>query len=220
MIVYTVQREAAWKAWKEQGYITGDDKWVDPSFKIPYHWMGCRMKKKISSYQGEQPIWVWHTDSYPNRNDKCWGKTGERFVILTLEVPDCVILWSDFQVWCGLLNESISYQNRIDEQTAEAFEVWEKEMEKEYSIMFDFNALQDHPNWYRDTPKEIEKQGVVCMLPISAIQKVQRFREKPQPRKYSKRVVSRAKRVSKKRRKEKEKKLRLQKRLYKAYLMG
>ncbi|MFJ8525391.1 DUF3841 domain-containing protein [Bacillus cereus] len=215
MIVYTVQHEAAWKAWKKQGYITSDNKWVDSYLKVPYRWMRHRMKQAIPSYQGEQLIWLWHTDNYPNRNEKCWGKTGERFVILTLEVPDCDILWSDYQVWCGLLNESISYQERIDEQTAEPFELWEKEMEMEYGIMFDFNALQDHPDWYLDIPNDIEKQGVVGMLPITAIKKVQRFREKALPKKYSKRVDSRTKRVNKKRRKAKERKLRLQERLRK-----
>ncbi|PEW67905.1 hypothetical protein CN424_27610 [Bacillus cereus] len=215
MIVYTVQHEAAWKDWKKQRYITGDNKWVNSNLKGPYQWMKHRMKEAIPSYQDEQPIWVWPTNYYPDRNDRCWGKTGERFVILTLEVPDCKILWSDYQVWSGLLIEFISYQERIDEQTAEPFEAWEKEMIKEYGIMFDFNALQDHQDWYHDTSDEIDKQGVIGILPISSIKKVQRFRGKSLPKKYSKRVDSRTKLVNKKRRKEKERKLRLQDRLRK-----
>ncbi|MCU7676269.1 DUF3841 domain-containing protein [Bacillus thuringiensis] len=214
MIVYTVQHEEVWKKWKKQGFIIGDEKYVDSHYKLAYRWMKNRMKSKIPSYQGEQPIWIWYKDNYPDRNVDSWGKTGEKFVILTLEVPENAVLWSDYQVWHGVLNDSIPYQKRIDEGIGESFEVWEKEMEKEYDIMFDFGALRIHPDWYLNMPDEIEKQGVVGKLPISAIKRVQRFCVNSQPKKYSKRVEARTNRINRKRRKLKEKKIQLRKRLY------
>lgn len=39
-------------------------------------------------------------------------------------------------------------------------------MDKKYGIIFDFNYLLSHPDWYLDKEDSLEKQGVIGKIPF------------------------------------------------------
>lgn len=106
MIVYTVQTEAAWKQFKKLGYLEGSKENIDPDFIYSYDWMVRVAKKRLPHYEGNYPIWVWEANNYPNRNHKAWGRENSKMVILTLDVPNEWILWSDISYWCCAMGDS------------------------------------------------------------------------------------------------------------------
>lgn len=95
MIANTVQHLDAYYKMREQGYLVGDEGRVWKEFKGPYRWMMKQMENRIEGYNGvDYPIWVWKRRV--NRNESSLLPKGTKGVILTLEIPDEQILWSDF----------------------------------------------------------------------------------------------------------------------------
>ncbi|GAB6497073.1 DUF3841 domain-containing protein [Bacillus luti] len=175
MIVYTVQTEEAWKQFKEQGYLEGNKDAIDPEFIYAYDWMVFQAKNRLPHYKGKYPIWVWEENNYPNRNAKAWGGENLKMVILTLDVPDDWVLWSEFGYWCCAMTDGSYYKNRTDKPSLEE---WYAYMEKEYGIIFDFNYLLSHPDWYLGMEDSLTKQGVIGRIPLVCVKKVRRFRAK------------------------------------------
>ena len=68
MIVYTVKNLTAYKLMREQGYLTGNNKFS--AFPKEYKWMMEQMEKRLPNYTSEEapPIWVW--ERRVNRNEK------------------------------------------------------------------------------------------------------------------------------------------------------
>lgn len=93
-------------------------------------------------------------------------------------------------------------------------------MDKEYGIIFNFNYLLSHPDWYLGKEDSLEKQGVIGRIPLSFVKKVRRFRAKEDKSihrtrsdKWDERKENRIHKMIRKLRKRKEKQKRLQKRL-------
>lgn len=51
-------------------------------------------------------------------------------------------------------------------------------MDEEYRLIFDFDYLLSHPDWYKGKEASLEKQGVIGKIPLSFVKKVRRFRAK------------------------------------------
>ena len=78
-------------------------------------------------------------------------------VILTLGGPKEWVLWSDISYWCCAMCDSSMYFHQADKP---ALEEWYTYMDKEYGIIFDFDYLLSHPDWYLDKEDSLEKQGL------------------------------------------------------------
>ncbi|WP_368907947.1 DUF3841 domain-containing protein [Bacillus wiedmannii] len=217
MIVYTVQTEAAWKQFKKLGYLEGSKENIDPDFIYSYDWMVRVAKKRLSHYEGRYPIWVWEANNYPDRNAKAWGRENSKMVILTLDVPNNWVLWSDISYWCCAMTDSSMYFHQTNKRTLED---WFTFMDEEYRLIFDFEYLLSHPDWYKDKEESLEKQGVIGKIPLSFVKKVRRFRAKEDKSinvirsdNSDNRKENRIKKINRKLRKRNEKQKRLHKRL-------
>lgn len=171
MKVYTVQRLAAYHKLRERGFLVGDEKYVWEEFKEPYHWMMKQMVKRIEGYNGiDYPIWLWRTRV--DRNSSGHFSKGTKGVILTLEIPDDQILWSDFFLWHGVLyNGSVSgseeEENRLEESGENIEYTWER--------IFDFDWLRNADSKWVGEYDESNLQGVTPIITMDMVKKVTRF---------------------------------------------
>ena len=78
-------------------------------------------------------------------------------VILTLGGPKEWVLWSDISYWCCAMCDSSMYFHQADKP---ALEEWYTYMDKEYGIIFDFDYLLSHPDWYLDKEDSLENKGL------------------------------------------------------------
>ncbi|MRR42369.1 DUF3841 domain-containing protein, partial [Bacillus anthracis] len=97
---------------------------------------------------------------------------------------------------------------------------WYIYMDKKYGIIFNFDYLLSHPDWYLDKEDSLEKQGVIGKIPLSFVKKVRRFRAKEDTSihtirsdNWDNRKENRIKKMNRKLRKRNEKQKRVQKRL-------
>lgn len=80
------------------------------NFQEAYQWMVNEMdKRNIPHPKGlALPIWAWHTrngkQSQPDLRHSGYGKKGEKYACIELEVPDKEVLLSDFDNWHYVLN--------------------------------------------------------------------------------------------------------------------
>ncbi|AAP26767.1 MULTISPECIES: DUF3841 domain-containing protein [Bacillus] len=217
MIVYTVQTEEAWKQFKKLGYLEGNKEFIDSDDIYSYDWMVRVAKTKLPHYEGNYPIWVWEANNYPNRNHKAWGRKNSKMVILTLDVPKKWVLWSYFDYWCCAMTDGSTYLHTKNKCTLDEWYIY---MDKKYGIIFNFDYLLSHPDWYLDKEDSLEKQGVIGKIPLSFVKKVRRFRAKEDTSihtirsdNWDNRKENRIKKMNRKLRKRNEKQKRVQKRL-------
>lgn len=171
MIVNTVQHLDAYYKMREQGYLVGDEGRVWKEFKEPYRWMMKQMVNRIEGYNGlDYPIWVWKRRV--NRNESSLLPKGTKGVILTLEIPDEQILWSDFNFWHHVLNNwsitgSEEEDIRLDESGEDFRYTWER--------IFDFDWYRNaDPEWVGELNEEWI-QGVTPKITMDMVRKVTRF---------------------------------------------
>lgn len=138
-------------------------------------------------------------------------------VILTLDVPTEWVLWSDISYWCCATADSSMYFHQTNKPTLDE---WFTFMDKEYGLIFDFEYLLSHPDWYKGKESSLEKQGVIGKIPLSSVKKVRRFRAKEDKSinkirsdNWDNRKENRIKKMNRKLRKRNDKQKRLQKRL-------
>lgn len=82
---------------------------LDESFTSSYHWLISEMEQRIPRPKDvEIPIWAWHTNYgaqlRPDRRRSMFKNYGHEDVIMELEVPEELVLLSDFDDWHCVLN--------------------------------------------------------------------------------------------------------------------
>jgi hypothetical protein len=101
------------------------ENYQDDLFQAPYHWlMECMEETIHRPADAAIPIWAWHTNyglqQKPDRRRGLYrGYAKTSFVTLELEVPDELVLLSDFDDWhCVLNNFPVFTAEEEDEATA------------------------------------------------------------------------------------------------------
>lgn len=157
---------------REQGYLEGHKDFA--MYPEAYEWMIGQMKKRIAHCAMENyPIWLWQRQ--PNRNEKALARKGERWVILKLDIPEDRILWSSFDEWHVILNNSpITYdENEWDDFKKRGFP--QKEVIQTWERLFDHQWLAKRPlDWAGDYEKHW-LQGVTPQITMEQVRKVWRF---------------------------------------------
>ncbi|MFJ7952030.1 DUF3841 domain-containing protein [Lysinibacillus sp. NPDC096418] len=172
MIVYTVQPEYLYKKMREQGYLEGDKKFA--MFPEAYEWMVGQMKKRIANCNMENyPLWLWQRR--PNRNEDALATKGERWVILKLEVPEEKILWSSFDVWHSILNDSPITYNEKEWDNFQERGFPKEEVIKTWERLFDHKWLASRPTEWAGDYKDDWLQGVTPRITMEQVKKVSRF---------------------------------------------
>ncbi|MGF7050173.1 hypothetical protein J2T13_004698 [Paenibacillus sp. DS2015] len=134
-----------------------------------YHWMIKQMKKHLSHYPDEYPIWLWTEKPDLRRSGHFYG--GTHAVSLEVEILSLQVLLSDFDAWHSVLNDSFL---ALDEVEWDTFYRNELSMSKEESWerIFDLGLLKGSP-WWNDSEQHL--QGVSGKIEISHVRKVREF---------------------------------------------
>ena len=82
---------------------------LDDSFQQAYHWLVGEMEQRIPRPEDVQlPIWAWHrsygNQSKPDRRRPLFSEYGKEDAILELEIPDELVLLTDFDHWHSVLS--------------------------------------------------------------------------------------------------------------------
>ncbi|GAB6991809.1 DUF3841 domain-containing protein [Paenibacillus pini] len=165
---WTNQTIEAWEQARENGYLIGNSDFIWEEIRKEYHWMMRQMKKRMTQYSGEFPIWLWTEKPDLRRVGHFNG--GTHAVSLEIEIPNEQVLLSDFDAWHCVLNDSFL---ALDEMEWEAFYRKELKMSKEESWerIFHFELLRES-SWWASKP---HLQGVSGKVDISHVRKVRQF---------------------------------------------
>jgi len=116
-----MQTIKAWNELQNTGILQGKEKLVWEEFLIPYQWMISQMIKYIGNKPNENcyPIWAWYQwkdDKHkrPDLRRKGHSPKGEKCVLIKLNVPDKLVLLSDFSTWHYALNYWYLPLNELD----------------------------------------------------------------------------------------------------------
>lgn len=157
MLLWTIQPEEIWNIILKEGVYRCDpekceflqerEEKLDPKFTPAYSWLADQMDKRVGKRpEGVQfPVWAWYQYNCKRKPDlrrERWenGYDGERFACIELEIPDKLVLLSDFHMWHFVLNrwpisDTEEESNRLDsfldnveQDKAEAFlrQNWER----------------------------------------------------------------------------------------------
>lgn len=114
MLLWSIQNKRAYEIMEQTGMLRADKNFIATDwFEDSYLWMAEQMKKRI----GEPPkgvifpVWAWYQgEGMRKRPDmrvhgRNWGEKGTPIVLLTFEVPDNLVLLSNFDYWHCVLND-------------------------------------------------------------------------------------------------------------------
>lgn len=142
MRIWTTQTIFFWNQLQEQGVIhcNTSKSWGAIDFKEAYDWMAAQMTNRIGpAPEGvDYPIWGWqqvgcYKKEYHGRLSDCGGDDDE-FVFITADIPDNLVLLSDFDDWHCVLNHiHTDFQRRKSEPDEEAAII------RSWDAIFDLN---------------------------------------------------------------------------------
>ena len=154
MLLWSIQHLGAYEELLKTGTLRANEEYMicPDVFLKPYEWIAAQMNKRIGPPpKGVRfPIWAFYQwegqrKRLDMRTHRRWGKAGTPIVLLTIDVPDELVLLSNFDMWHCVLNQSlcpIAEEDDIEEPTQE-------EIENSWNNIFSIDA--DAPYW--DTPK-------------------------------------------------------------------
>ena len=161
MLLWTIQHRDAYENMLRSVSLRADESrlFCGDEFKFAYDWLAARMREKIGEPpEGvKYPVWAWYQwEGVRKRPDmrgshKCYGDKGTPIVLLTADVPDELVLLSDFDMWhCVLTNSYIA----VDEADDENFCGNQLDIEQSWLRMFDIAG--DYAGWYSQDEKSIQ----------------------------------------------------------------
>ena len=130
MRIWTTQTVSFWDQLNQQGVVHCDAKrsWGADEMKEAYDWMAGQMTRRIGpAPEGVVfPIWGWkQVGCYKKEYHGCIADCGgddDEFVFITADIPDDLVLLSDFDDWHCVLNhwyaDSLRHKNEPDEEAA------------------------------------------------------------------------------------------------------
>lgn len=186
MILYTIQHKNVLDQVLKTGcYKASMSNIMEESFKESYEWMIGQANKKIKNWNNQTPIWAWTKKPDLRKHRFIIDETKEKiqdFVLITLNVPDDIILLSHFGLWHFVLNDFPLTLNNNEELFFDNLEItnpkefnrlkmlsWEKILRlpnEQFSI----------PNWNEDEfGDENDLQAIFPFLKKEMIQNYKNF---------------------------------------------
>ena len=146
--LWTVKNKKELSLLKSQGFLEANfkistDFW-EGDFTPAYLWMNDQMKKKISTYQKDLPLWAW-TKRPDFRSYRVNIPKGESAFLIEFNKNPQEILISDFQNWHCVLNGYPFFSEKE-----------ESSLEKKYGTFF-IDYWNNVYNFEKETPKNIKK---------------------------------------------------------------
>ena len=128
MKLWTIQKEEVLEILERDGIYKTNINLVDnPEFFNAYDWLNTYLEKKEKRPEDvSYPIWAWYRrdskEKKPDLRHAGYETSGTKCVCIELEVPDDIVLLSDFDYWHWVLNNWW-----LDDSTNE--EEWDKNQE-------------------------------------------------------------------------------------------
>lgn len=147
MFLWSIQHADAYKELLNKGSIHADEsRIVLDGFVEAYKWMADQMKSRIGNPPDgiTLPMWAWYQwEGKRKRPDmrvhnRGWGEKGTPIVLMTLDVPDDMVLLSDFDYWHFVLNDWELILPVADDVT-----YTEEEKRKSWENIFDITCSFD-----------------------------------------------------------------------------
>jgi len=175
-IYYTCQHEDAWKVALERGYLQGDPHYAmfnDEGFeffKPAYDWMVEQYEQRVGiPLNGNYPVWC--RDEFPDLGTGKRIGSGNKGVVLTIELPDDEVLVSEFSYWHFVLGNSALYDTAeefdTEEEPDQAYitKSWERIFDSEWCETFVRNQSTAPPT-YQYVIHRIELHQVRAVMPF------------------------------------------------------
>lgn len=163
-IYYTIQHLEEFKKFKEDGILKGQKEFVFEWDIEAYKWLIEQMDKRLG-IKGSYPIWVW--TKKPKLREKGLMEKGTPSVCIKLEIPDEIVLLSDFDAWHCVLNDwfcSLSENEPTSDNEVLKRKSWEN--------IFDLKKVRDSEVWGGDKQWV---QGVTPCIKKEQVLKVKHF---------------------------------------------
>jgi len=93
-----------------QGRLITDSSMIDPDYVPAYKWIAAELNARVNRPCGKcrYPVWAWKCwDSERNCKPDLrvrWGNKNEELVLLKINIPDNLVLLSEFHLWHYALN--------------------------------------------------------------------------------------------------------------------
>lgn len=151
--LYSYQGREAWMQALKTGHWSGTDgRYIDanlpPQFGLAYNWMRDQMKLNLPQFSGDYPMWGWVRR--PSTKPGLYPlEKGSDFigVRLTVMVPRCRILFSNYETWHCVLNRSGIYDTEAQFDIAERATKEEVEATWPKCLSFDKNKTPEELYW-------------------------------------------------------------------------
>ena len=149
MKLWSIQHRIAYENLQETGVLRANEQhlFCEEEFRFAYDWMAEQMERRVGKApEGVRyPIWAWYQwegrRKRPDmRHHRRWGEPGTPIVLMTLEVPDELVLLSDFDMWHCVLGNGYLADTEEEEDPAT-----EQEIRESWSRIFDWKRIQS--NW-------------------------------------------------------------------------
>lgn len=139
MLLWTIQHKSAYEKLIETSTLQANEHnlFFEDDFLDAYRWLSEQMKQRIGNPPDsvQYPVWAWYQwegvhKRLDMRSHRKWTEKGTPIVLLTIDVPDNLVLLSDFDMWHCVLNQSylpLTEEDEIDNPTvSETVKSWNK----------------------------------------------------------------------------------------------
>ena len=109
VILWTIQDIPAWERLQRDGVLRADGRRVPPYFRDAYRWMSEQMRLRLPPGRARFPLWGWYRWDGVGRCRPDLRAAGHLYrnmpgVRIEVELPDNMVLLSDFDAWHCVLN--------------------------------------------------------------------------------------------------------------------
>ena len=181
MILWTMQPIEVWNIIQDTGVYHCDpvkSTMLKLELVEEYEWLIRQMKKRIGlPPKGvAYPVWAWYAQNgkhrKPDLRSERWGYGlgNKQYACIEFEIPDDLVLLSDFDVWHIVLNNGLISETEEEDTRQEAyFESLSPEAQKEYreenwERVFDVTPFNNHwitrGDWVQATVWELRKEMI------------------------------------------------------------
>lgn len=139
MLLWTIQHKAAYEHLLTNGALRADERhlFCEDDFRFAYQWISGQMLQRIGTPPDnvDYPVWAWYQwegvrKRLDMRSHRKWTKKGAPIVLLTIDIPENLVLLSDFDMWHCVLNQSYLPLSEKDDSenptTEEIVKSWDK----------------------------------------------------------------------------------------------
>lgn len=142
MRLWTIQDGRAHQRLLDKGVLYGDWRRVEAQcFKPAYKWLCAQMESRGMALKGRPPMWSWtHKPDMRHAMHRYRGPSG--VVVLELEVPDGLVLISNFDAWHCVLNDH--YMALTDDEVDKMFDYPQDEVVESWQRIFDSELCEKH----------------------------------------------------------------------------